>query len=74
VDTGSGVALTTVSHLSLLHKRYTRKGIKELHLKLDRPDTAVEVYVEEFPVSYCLAIEMFVILTRLLGCHSQQNL
>ena len=76
METGRGAALTIVSHLPLLHNRYTRKGIKALNLKLDRPNTAIglEVYLEESPVSYCLATEMFVILTRLLGCRGQQNL
>ncbi|KAL1963502.1 hypothetical protein VTN77DRAFT_8083 [Rasamsonia byssochlamydoides] len=46
VDTGNGeVALTTVSHFPLLHQRYTRKAIKALSLKLDRPKTAVGLKV-----------------------------
>ena len=56
LDSGGGeVVLTTVSHLPLLHQRYTRKAIKELSLKLQRPETALgmEVYTNDFnfPVS-----------------------
>ncbi|KAL1985777.1 hypothetical protein VTN96DRAFT_7399 [Rasamsonia emersonii] len=57
VDTGNGeVALTTVSHLPLLHQRCTRKGIKAFSLKLDRPKTAVGLTVysdnNESPVAH----------------------
>jgi hypothetical protein len=52
---GGEVVLTTFSHVPLLHQRYTRKAIKKLSLKLQRPETALgmEVYTNDFnsPVS-----------------------